>query len=78
MTEIVFGSSTSAQEPLAGQLELDCGDRPLRKGNRVRHCDTKWQGRVDSVRRTGVPKVTVIWDNGGQSTIPYNSVERVR
>jgi hypothetical protein len=78
VTDIVFGSPTSAQEPAPEQLALDCGDKPLRKGNRVKHKITGWPGRVDSVRRTGVPKVTVIWDKGGQNTIPYDSVERLK
>lgn len=57
-------------------MTLDTDTR-LRKGHRVRHKIVGWKGTVSSAKNTGIPTVTVLFDNGRNSTLPRDSVERI-
>lgn len=57
-------------------MTLD-SDIRLRKGHRVRHKIVGWEGTVNSAKNTGIPTVTVLFDNGRNSTLPRDSVERI-
>lgn len=49
----------------------------FRKGEKVRHKLTGWEGIVSSVRAQPIPKATIKFKNGKEHTLHQSSLEKV-